>query len=227
MSHFRDGFQIGNLQLWVGQDFQEDAAGVIIDGFTHLLYIGQVAQTHLYAESAQGSNEQSVGIAEEMLRGNDVLALCSQGHESIADCRHSRIEGCGVGSIGEGCHSALQVGYRRILHTGVIGSLDLVGECFRHHGSIVEFVGKGVIYWNAQRIVSIAALVFQMNGLRLFLHYFIILCDILFAKVQKRNQIDNRLHKKTSCECFFCALQLVRERVLFILFYVSDGSWTY
>ncbi len=57
---------------------QEDAAGVIVDGLTHLLDIGKVAQTYPYAESAQGSNEQGVGVAEEMLRGNDVLALCSQ-----------------------------------------------------------------------------------------------------------------------------------------------------
>ena len=156
-----------------------------------------------------------------MLRGNDVLVLCSQGHESVADCRHSWIEGCGVGCIGEGCHSALQVGYRRILHSGVIRCL---GECFRHDGCIVEFIGKGVIYWNAQRIVSIAALVFHMNGLCLFLHSFMILCDILFAKVQKRNQIDNRLHKKNELRMLFYALQLVWERVLFILFYVSNDS---
>ena len=40
VSHFRNGFQIGNLQLWVGQDFQEYATGVIVDGLTYLLDIG-------------------------------------------------------------------------------------------------------------------------------------------------------------------------------------------
>jgi len=48
-----------------------------------------------------------------------------------------------------------------------------------------------------------------MNGLRLFLQSFMILCDILFEKIQKRNQIDNRLHKKNELRMLFYALQLV------------------
>ena len=40
MCYFRDGFQIGNLQLWVGQDFEKYAAGVIINGFAHGFDIG-------------------------------------------------------------------------------------------------------------------------------------------------------------------------------------------
>ncbi len=109
-------------------------------------------------------------------------------------------------SIGKGCHAALQVGYRRVLYARIIRSLDLVGECFRHDGSIVEFVGKGVIYWHAQRVVSIAALIFQMNSLSLFLHYSVILCDILRAKVQKRNQIDNKSHKKNELRMLFLCI---------------------
>ncbi len=89
MSHLRDGLQVGNLQLRVGQDFQEHAAGVIINGLAYRFDIGQIAQADLYAETAQGGNEQGIGIAEEMLGGNDVLALCSQRHEGVADCRHS------------------------------------------------------------------------------------------------------------------------------------------
>ena len=116
-----------------------------------------------------------------------------------------------MSSIGEGCHTALQVGYRRVLYARIIWSLDLVGECFSHDGSIVEFVGKGVIYWHAQRVVCIAALIFQMNSLSLFLHHSVILCDILRAKVQKRNQIDNKSHKKKRVANAFYALQLVGE----------------
>ena len=89
VSHFRNGFQIGNLQLWVGQDFEEDAAGVIINGFAHGFDIGQIAQAHLYAKTAQSGNEQGISIAEEMLGCNNIFALCCQRHEGVADCRHS------------------------------------------------------------------------------------------------------------------------------------------
>lgn len=73
MCHFRDGFQVSNLQLWVGQDFEKYAAGVIINGFAHGFDIGQIAQTHLYAKTAQSGYEQGISIAEEMLGCNNIL----------------------------------------------------------------------------------------------------------------------------------------------------------
>ncbi len=66
-----------------------------------------------FTPNEQGSNEQGVGVAEEMLRGNDVLALCCQGHESVAHLPPFLVEGCGVRQHRSGCHSALQVGHRQ------------------------------------------------------------------------------------------------------------------
>ena len=89
MCHFRDGFQVSNLQLWVGQNFEKYAAGVIINGFAHGFDIGQIAQMHLYTKTTQSGNKQRISIAEEMLGCNNIFALCCQRHEGVADGRHS------------------------------------------------------------------------------------------------------------------------------------------
>ena len=150
VSHLRKRLQVGHLQLRIGNDFQEHATGILINCLAYLFYIGQVAQSHLHPETAQGGNQQCIGITEEMLGADDVLALCSQRHQRIADSSHTRIESCNMLRTGQSLDAAFQVGNRRILHTRIIRSLDLVRKGIRHDGCIVKFVSQRIIYRNTQ-----------------------------------------------------------------------------
>ena len=174
VSHLGERLQVGHFQLRIGNDFKEHAAGILIDSLAHLFYIGQIAQSDLHSETAQGGNQQGIGVAEEMLGADDVLALCCKRHQRIADSCHTRIEGCNMLCPRQRFDAALQVGNRRILHTRIVRSLDLVSKGIRHDGCVVKFVSQRIIYRNAQRIVSVSAFVCHMNGLSLFLHFLLI-----------------------------------------------------
>ena len=180
VSHLRKRLQVGHLQLRIGNDFQEHATGILINCLAYLFYIGQIAQSDLHSETAQGGNQQGIGITEEMLGTDDVLALCSKRHQRIADSSHTRIESCNMLRTGQRLDAALQVGYRRVLHTRIVRSLDLVSKGIRHDGCVVKFVSQRIIYRNAQRIISVSAFVCHMNGLSLFLHFLLISLLILY-----------------------------------------------
>lgn len=58
--------EVSHLKLRIGDYFEEDAAGVGINGAAHLVEIRQVAQMRCHAESRQRLRQQRVGVAEHV-----------------------------------------------------------------------------------------------------------------------------------------------------------------
>jgi hypothetical protein len=98
--------QVCDFQLRIRDDFQEDAAGILIDGFLHRLDIRQVPQARLDAEGHQGSGDERKRVPEQMPGGDDVLALRGDGEDGVADSRHAGIVPRYVGRPRQGAQKA-------------------------------------------------------------------------------------------------------------------------
>ena len=170
MSHFSKSTQVCHLQLWIGNDFQKYATGIIIYHLFYLFYICEIYQMCLHTKTAQSTKQQGKGIAEKMLGGDDILTLRSQCQHGIADGSHTGVESSGMRGTRKCSHTTLQIGYRRVFYTRIIWCLDLVCKGIRHDLRIIKFVCQCIIYWHTQRIISISALIGHMDGLCLFLH---------------------------------------------------------
>ena len=117
MSHVGQRFEVGHLHLRVGYNLQEDARRVAVYVAFHLLHVGQVAHASLHAKAFQRAGEQREGVAKEMLRGYDVLALRRKCHHGVADGRHTGVERHHVLGSGERFDTVFEVSYGGIFHS--------------------------------------------------------------------------------------------------------------
>ena len=124
MGYCRDGLQVGDFELGIGKNLHKHTAGVPVNGTVDSLQVGEVAQAGLDAKAQQGVGQQGQRIAEEVVRRHDVLALCGNGQQGVADGCHPRIEGRHVGSTRKRTDALLQIGDGGVLHPGIVGGLD-------------------------------------------------------------------------------------------------------
>ncbi len=121
MRHGGKRREVGHLQLRIGDDFQEDAAGIVVYGGLYLFYVGKVAKARLHAKTLQAGGQKGVSVAEEVARGDDVLALRSKSEYGVTDGGHSRVEGCRLGCPRKSRHTTLEIGNRGVLHPRIVG----------------------------------------------------------------------------------------------------------
>ena len=174
VGYFGNGFQVGHFLLWVCYDFQEHAAGLLVDGCLHGLQVGKVSQPGFHAKPQQRVADQCQRVAEQMARRNDGAALCTDGQQRIADSGHTRVERRHMGSSRQRLHALLEVGYRGILHACIVGRVDAVAEGIGHLLGVAELECHIIINGHCQRAVGIGPDVGRMDCYRLFFQHFLL-----------------------------------------------------
>lgn len=163
--------QVCDFQLRIRDDFQEDAAGILIDGFLHRLDIRQVPQARLDAEGHQGSGDERKRVPEQMPGGDDVLALRGDGEDGVADSRHAGIVPHYVGRPRQGPDAVLEIGHRGVFHARVIGGFRLAGKRIGNLLGVLEPIRHVRIDGHRQRAIGVRAHKRRMEGYRLFFHF--------------------------------------------------------
>lgn len=181
------GAKVGDLQLRVGDHLQEHTAGVLVNGISHRLQVGEVTQPRLYAKTQQRVADQGECIAEEVGGCHDILPLCTHRKQGVADSRHPRVERRHMGCVRQQPYPLFEVRHGRVLHPGIVGSLDTVAESIRHQLGILKLKGNVMVYWYGERAIGIGAYIRGVNSNGLFLHLSIIIFE-LNIKLRRVNQ---------------------------------------
>lgn len=121
-------FRSHNLQLRIGNDFRNTPAGILITCLAYLFYIGRIAQ--LVTFTRNGARWQ---LAGHMYCRRDALELTMFLPRAasaisvllIAATPELKAVTC---CTGQRLDAALQVGYRRVLHTRIVRSSSCLGS---------------------------------------------------------------------------------------------------
>ena len=121
VGHLRQGLDVGHEKLRVGNDFEKECTGLVVNLRLHVLQIREVDKARLHAEVAQGVADERHAVAEKVLRGDNVQSGGTNGCEGIVDGGHTRVQGGDTRGTRNLPHPFLQIGDGGIGNAGIRG----------------------------------------------------------------------------------------------------------
>ena len=161
---------VGHEELRIGDDFEEQGAGLVVNQRLHLLGLREVGKARLYPEVSQRVADERDRVAEEMLRGHDVQSCRADSRQGVVDGGHAGVECRHAGGARQLAHTLLQIGDGRVGDAGVRRRHGATAKRVAHGLGRLKLKRRRIVDGHRQCPVSVWLLILRRQYFRFVFH---------------------------------------------------------